>query len=313
MFTPAKRTSVIERRGSTASLTGLERARLERDHLVEVPGASVTPLPVAEAQTVDPVLDMPVKSAAPEAAPSAPQLAAGPQSAAVSQLAAAPSASGAASSAHLFAGPGITLKGEIAGCDTLKVEGMVDGNASARQLVICQGGRFLGTAEIEEAVIEGSFQGTLCVHGHLLLRGTGRIAGKVSYGEIEVERGGEIVGEITVHGKQLPQKPVMEPDRLRSVSNERRAAVAEPVESAPAEPVVEAPTHEVAERAGVVEYSRDEGLPAQTAQVEDTVIEAPAAPQTVTKPAAPQPVRSAPPAVSSFVAKPRKSLFFGRS
>ena len=46
----------------------------------------------------------------------------------------------AGSTAHLFAGPGIMLKGEIAGCDTLRVEGVVDGNAAARQLIVSKAG-----------------------------------------------------------------------------------------------------------------------------------------------------------------------------
>ncbi|MBU6299734.1 MAG: polymer-forming cytoskeletal protein [Alphaproteobacteria bacterium] len=124
----------------------------------------------------------------------------------------------------MLAGPGVKLKGDITGCDALRVEGTVDGTVVARQLVVCAGGSFLGTAEIEEAEIEGYYDGTLNVHGRLLLRSNGRISGTLSYGQIEVERGGEIIGHIACHQKQEAPKPAANA-QLVSVLSERRAPV----------------------------------------------------------------------------------------
>jgi len=137
--------------------------------------------------------------------------------------------SAAGSAALLHAGAGVKLKGDITGCDTLRVEGIVDGNATARQLILCPGGSFLGTAEIEEAEIEGDFDGTLNVHGRLFLRSNGRITGTLSYGQIEIERGGEIAGQITPDGTQtaagaLPKTasaPV--PNDMRAMSSALKA------------------------------------------------------------------------------------------
>ena len=127
----------------------------------------------------------------------------------------APAQRPAEDTAQLHAGPGVVLKGEISGCDMLRVEGSIEGTVVARQLVICPNGSFLGTAEIEEAEIEGKFDGTLNVKGRLFLRGTGQVSGTLSYGQIEVERGGEIVGDISAHqsasttGKPPPnERPV---------------------------------------------------------------------------------------------------------
>jgi cytoskeletal protein CcmA (bactofilin family) len=274
MYTPVKSVSVLDRRAATksASLTGLERANLERVEQDELP-----PQPAEQQTEVEPV-------------PAAPSVVAKSSDA---------SAATGANAAHLYAGPGIMLKGEIVGCDTLRVEGVVDGNATARQLVICQGGRFLGTAQIEECEIEGSFEGTLAVRGHLVLRSSGRIAGTLSYGSIEVERGGEIVGEVTAQGKPpgaVTAKPVPQPvppPQLVSVSNERRALAAAPM--AEPEPVAEAPAQSVQE------------IPAA-----EPVAVAPA-PQPVAQPAPRQPVQaSPPPPVAETAAKARKSLFFGR-
>jgi cytoskeletal protein CcmA (bactofilin family) len=222
MFGQAKPLNARDRRAvsNTVTMTGLERAKLERIQEAEVPRPPQPSIARSSA----------VVEAAPRPAPEPVKsmIMPAPRPAAAASLKPVPlAASSTGNAAHLYAGPGIMLKGEIVGCDTLRVEGTVDGDASARQLVICQGGRFLGTAEIEEAEIEGSFEGTLCVHGHLLLRSNGRISGKLSYGQIEVEKGGEIVGEINAHDKQLPAMPTPQP--LVSVSNQRRALATAPV------------------------------------------------------------------------------------
>jgi cytoskeletal protein CcmA (bactofilin family) len=92
---------------------------------------------------------------------------------------------------------GISLSGEITECDTLVVEGRVDGSVvGARTLEIAEGGSFNGSAEIDEAVMSGRFEGTLRVRGRLLIRETGRIHGDVAYGELEIRCGGEISGDI---------------------------------------------------------------------------------------------------------------------
>jgi cytoskeletal protein CcmA (bactofilin family) len=109
--------------------------------------------------------------------------------------------------AHLSIGANIRLKGEIAGCDLMRVHGVYEGVAKTRQLVLCPGGSFLGTAEVEEAEIEGAFEGALHVRGRLFLRKNGRIRGTFSYGQLEIERGGEIDGRILPFDK----KPVLKP------------------------------------------------------------------------------------------------------
>jgi len=100
------------------------------------------------------------------------------------------------SSAHLYIGANIRLKGEISGCDLMRVEGVFEGTAQARQLILCPGGSFVGIADFQEAEIEGVFEGTLNVRGRLYLRAKGRVRGTFSYGQLEIERGGEVEGRI---------------------------------------------------------------------------------------------------------------------
>ena len=100
-------------------------------------------------------------------------------------------------------GKDITLSGELA-CDHLIVEGIVEASVKeCQRLEIAETGLFRGTVEIKEADIGGRFEGEITVQGRLSVRSTGRIDGKVLYGELAVEAGGTLDGEIrTVGGKQ---------------------------------------------------------------------------------------------------------------
>ncbi len=99
----------------------------------------------------------------------------------------------------LTVGREITLSGDITTCDILMVEGNIDATLrDGKILEISQDGHFRGSAEVDEADIAGKFEGTLTVRGRLKLRATGQIEGTLSYGEIEVEAGGRLVGELKV-------------------------------------------------------------------------------------------------------------------
>ncbi|HNB27055.1 MAG TPA: polymer-forming cytoskeletal protein [Alphaproteobacteria bacterium] len=65
-----------------------------------------------------------------------------------------------------------------------------------RSIDIAASGQFKGSADIESADISGRFDGDLTVHGRLTVRATGKVFGKVKYGQLEVERGGIISGTV---------------------------------------------------------------------------------------------------------------------
>lgn len=102
----------------------------------------------------------------------------------------------------LTVGNDILLKGEIATCDRLVIEGAVDATLKDVHTVeIAETGSFKGTAEIEDAEISGIFEGTLVVRNRLTIYATGKVRGKISYGEVEIERGGQLTGEINIQGQ----------------------------------------------------------------------------------------------------------------
>lgn len=97
----------------------------------------------------------------------------------------------------LTVGNDILLKGEIATCDRLVIEGRVEAKLSEVHTVeIAEAGSFKGTAEVEDAEISGVFEGDLIVRNRLVIYASGEVRGNISYGEIEIERGGRLTGQI---------------------------------------------------------------------------------------------------------------------
>lgn len=101
----------------------------------------------------------------------------------------------------LTVGHDILLKGEINSCDRLVIEGKLEATLSdVHTLELAQIGSFKGSAQVSEAEISGSFEGDLIVTGRLVIYASGSVSGKISYGEIEIERGGQLSGEIKTLG-----------------------------------------------------------------------------------------------------------------
>jgi cytoskeletal protein CcmA (bactofilin family) len=97
----------------------------------------------------------------------------------------------------LTVGPNIKLKGvEITDCDTLVVEGSVEATMDSRVIQISERGSFKGSCEIDIAEIRGTFDGDLTVRQKLTVFATGKVTGKIRYGKVVVEEGGQLAGQI---------------------------------------------------------------------------------------------------------------------
>ncbi|WP_151447729.1 bactofilin family protein [Lacisediminimonas profundi] len=115
--------------------------------------------------------------------------------------AAANTASTNAMGSKLIVGPNIKLKGvEITDCDTLVVEGCVEATMDSRVMQIAEIGAFKGSAEIDIAEIRGAFDGDLVVREKLVIYATGKVSGKIRYGKLVIEEGGQIMGDVQVNG-----------------------------------------------------------------------------------------------------------------
>jgi len=139
------------------------------------------------------------------------------------------SRSGGETVSKLIVGPDIKLKGaEITDCDTLVVEGRVEASMDSRVIQIAEHGVFVGKAGIDVAEIRGRFEGELTARKQLIIRATGKLSGKVRYGKVAIEEGGELSGDIAA----LPETKGAGAARA---ADQARSPAATPAAPAPAQ------------------------------------------------------------------------------
>jgi cytoskeletal protein CcmA (bactofilin family) len=146
----------------------------------------------------------PAAANAPSATPAIVPPAAKPQAAAPAPE---PAPRGEEGGSKLIVGPNIKLKGvEIDDCDTLVVEGRVEATMVSRSIQIAETGAFNGKVDVDVAEIRGSFQGEMTARKKLVIHASGRVNGKIRYGKMLVQEGGEMSGDV---GALAPGEPAL--------------------------------------------------------------------------------------------------------
>ena len=93
-------------------------------------------------------------------------------------------------------GEGVSVSGSLVVPAKAVVNGQLEGDITADDLLVGATGRIVGTVRARNAEVYGEIHEKLQVAEHLLVRGIGKITGNVSYGEIQIERGGMVHASI---------------------------------------------------------------------------------------------------------------------
>ena len=107
----------------------------------------------------------------------------------------------------IIVGEGVSVKGSFKVPNRAVINGSLEGELDADELLIGKGGKLVGAVRVKRADVHGETHHSLHASEHLVVRGTGRIHGKATYGLIEIERGGLIHGEVaslTMHPGNTP-------------------------------------------------------------------------------------------------------------
>src|SRR5436189_4010666 len=95
-----------------------------------------------------------------------------------------------------FVGEGVIFKGSLVAAGKLVILGTVEGQVEASELLVGTNGTVKGNVCVDHAYIQGTILENIEAKGCLRLRRTGRIDGSAVYGEIEIEKGGLVVGRM---------------------------------------------------------------------------------------------------------------------
>ena len=72
----------------------------------------------------------------------------------------------------------------------------VEATMDSRVIRIADNGSFSGKVSIDIAEIHGRFEGELTARSQLIIHATGKVIGKIRYGKLVIDEGGELCGDI---------------------------------------------------------------------------------------------------------------------
>jgi cytoskeletal protein CcmA (bactofilin family) len=110
----------------------------------------------------------------------------------------------------VYIGEGVSVNGAVRAQDIVVVDGSVDGEISCAQLIVGVTGVVNGVITVTEADVYGKIGSDITIKELLIVRASGRVEGKWTYGEIEVEKGGILSGSAESTEYQGERRPMKE-------------------------------------------------------------------------------------------------------
>jgi cytoskeletal protein CcmA (bactofilin family) len=96
----------------------------------------------------------------------------------------------------IFIGEGVVFSGSIKAPNQAIISGKFDGELEARDVLIGASGVVTGKTTAQFVDVKGELNENVTSRELLIVRNTGRVRGTVTYGEIEIERGGQVKGDM---------------------------------------------------------------------------------------------------------------------
>ena len=110
------------------------------------------------------------------------------------------------SKSSLMIGEGVIITGTIKANSKVTIKGTVDGDIECNSIIISKSGNVKGKIKTDNITVEGRAEGEINADDVLNIKSTGHVSGKVFYGEIQIEEGGKISGEINHRNKDNKQE-----------------------------------------------------------------------------------------------------------
>ena len=106
----------------------------------------------------------------------------------------------------LIIGEGATIKGEIIEENEITVNGAIEGDIQCKDLIVGKTGVIKGKIKTDTLYIEGSIEGEVYVKELLKLMSSSYVSGKITYGSLQINEGGKLVGELEFKDKNIIQE-----------------------------------------------------------------------------------------------------------
>jgi cytoskeletal protein CcmA (bactofilin family) len=99
---------------------------------------------------------------------------------------------------NLYIGKGVVFKGEAKIPNHAVINGNFNGKLDTKTLSIDSDGVVSGNTTADDVIIHGKMNSELNCRNLLSVESSGEVNGRLKYGEIEIARGGRIIGNMNV-------------------------------------------------------------------------------------------------------------------
>ena len=109
-------------------------------------------------------------------------------------------------SSSLMIGEGVTITGTIKADNEVTIQGAIDGDVDCHTVIVSKTGDIKGKVKTEMMTVEGKIEGEININALLHIKSNGSVSGKVFYGNIQIDEGGKLIGEINFRDKDNKQE-----------------------------------------------------------------------------------------------------------
>lgn len=104
--------------------------------------------------------------------------------------------------AETVIGASIKVKGNFQGQGNIIIEGVLEGSLKTNaNLFIGEKAKVVANVEAKDAIINGELRGNIRAKGYLALGGSAKIFGDIQYGELSIEKGALVNGQLLASGE----------------------------------------------------------------------------------------------------------------
>ncbi|MCM0045614.1 MAG: polymer-forming cytoskeletal protein [Burkholderiaceae bacterium] len=104
----------------------------------------------------------------------------------------------------LLVGEGVYMKGSMRVPGTASIDGKLEGDLTADTVIVQNNGSMDGRTTANHVRVAGQLNNTTIANKTLVIESSGRIAGSITYEELEIKKGGSLMGGIYKVGQAAP-------------------------------------------------------------------------------------------------------------
>ncbi len=109
--------------------------------------------------------------------------------------------------AETIIGASVKVKGNFQGQGNIIVEGTLEGSLKTKaNLFVGEKAKVVANIEVSDAIINGEVKGNVKAKNYLAIGSNAKISGDVQYGEISIDKGAAVNGQLSMPINEDPKK-----------------------------------------------------------------------------------------------------------